>query len=264
MLINVLIFTLIFLVNIYSFAQFKDANFLDSKFSFLNKNKLANTESIDSTNFYTKNYLKQKSSKVFVLSIGNLDYNIDSKLSEEKTNSMKLNTKSSKNFSLDVMIRSIHLFKSKIYLMPGIGIGKDNYHFKNKNLSISAGSDSLVFLSNRLITFYKYKLAVTYIQTPLLFGFQFGPIKKPINIQIGFLGGLNIATFTKEKYFVEQTKFKNKIIDSYHLNRYKLDGLARLYFGKIGIFGKYSFTSLFKKEKAPEVFPFTLGVTFSN
>lgn len=264
MLINVLIFLVLFLVNIYSFAQLKDANLLDSKFSFLNKKKQTNPVSADSTNFYAKNYLKKKSSKVLVLSLGNLDYNINAKLSERNANDMKLNTKSSKNFSFDVMLRNLYLFKSKIYFMPGIGISKDNYHFKNKNISISAGSDSVIFLSNRLITFYKYKLTATYIQVPFLLGLKFGALKKPINIQVGLLGGLNIATVTKEKYFMIQTKFKNKIIDSYHINRYKLDALARLYFGKIGVFGKYSFTTLFDKDKAPEVYPFTLGVTFSN
>jgi len=263
MLINVLIFLLIFSVNIYSFAQFKDLSTLDTKFSFLSKKKplpLSN----DSVNFYANHSLKRKSSKVFMFSIGSLDYIIDREAPEREIKKMQLDTKKSKTYGLALMIRNISLYKNSVYLLPGVGIEKNNYSFKNKNVSIVAGNDSLTFLSNRLVTFYKYQLMTTYLQAPLLIGFRFGSITNPINFHAGILGGINIATLTKEKYFIEQTKFKNKIIDNYHINRYKLEAISRLYFGKIGVFGKYALTSLFEKGKAPKTQPFTVGITLSN
>jgi hypothetical protein len=152
-----------------------------------------------------------------------------------------------------------------MYISPGIGFDWNKYHFKDKQQSISTQNDTLLFLSDSTTTFDKYKLRTTYIQVPLLIGFRLGNLdKKVVNIQFGAIAGYNIGALTKEKYFIKGTKFKNKIRDDYNVNPFKLDAVARVSFGSVGLFGRYSFTSLFEESKAPSVTPFSVGLTFGS
>jgi len=178
---------------------------------------------------------------------------------------MELDYSKSKSIGFDFMIKGIDLFKKRMYLSPGIGFNWNKYQFKDKQQMLSTQNDTVLFLVDSAITYDKYKLRATYLQVPLLIGFRLGNLdKKYVNIQLGAIAGYNIGSITKAKYILNGAKYKDKIRDDYNINPFKLDAIARVSFGNIGLFGSYSFTSLFEDSKAPSLTPFSVGLTFGS
>ena len=179
--------------------------------------------------------------------------------------SMELDYSRSKSIGFDFMIRGINLFNKRMYFSPGIGLDWNKYHFKDKQQSLSTQNDTVLFLVDSAVTYDKYKLRTTYLQVPVLVGFRLGNLdKKVVNVQIGAIAGYNIGAITKSKYALNGTKYKDKVRDDYNINPFKLDAVARVSFGDVGLFGRYSFTSLFEENKAPTVTPFSVGLTFGS
>lgn len=178
---------------------------------------------------------------------------------------MELDYSRSKSLGFDFMIRGLDLFNKRVYFSPGIGLDWNKYHFKDKQQKLSTQNDTVLFVVDSSVTYDKYKLRTTYLQVPVLLGFRLGNLdKKVVNVQVGAIGGYNIGALTKSKYAVDGTKYKDKVRDDYNVNPFKLDAVARISFGDIGLFGRYSFTSLFEESKAPTLTPFTVGLTFGS
>lgn len=178
---------------------------------------------------------------------------------------MELDYSRSKSLGFDFMIRGLDLFNKRVYFSPGIGLDWNKFHFKDKQQKLSTQNDTLLFVVDSSVTYDKYKLRTTYLQVPVLLGFRLGNLdKKVVNVQVGAIGGYNIGALTKSKYAVDGTKYKDKVRDDYNVNPFKLDAVARISFGDIGLFGRYSFTSLFEESKAPTITPFTVGLTFGS
>ncbi|MCT4581827.1 MAG: PorT family protein [Flavobacteriales bacterium] len=178
---------------------------------------------------------------------------------------MELDYSRSKSLGFDFMLRGLDLFNKRVYFSPGIGLDWNKYHFKDKQQMLSTQNDTVLFVVDSSVTYDKYKLRTTYLQVPVLLGFRLGNLdKKVVNVQVGAIAGYNIGALTKSKYAVDGTKYKNKVRDDYNVNPFKLDAVARVSFGDIGLFGRYSFTSLFEDNKAPTLTPFTVGLTFGS
>lgn len=203
---------------------------------------------------------------VSFLNIGANGYLFNNKTSlPSQYQSMELDYVRSKSIGFDFMIKGIDLFKKRMYISPGIGLDWNKYHFKDKQQSLSTQNDTVLFLADSAITYDKYKLRTTYVQVPLLIGFRLGNLEKQVvNIQFGAIAGYNIGSITKFKYAVNGTKYKNKVKDDFNINPFKLDAIARVSFGDVGLFGRYSFTSLFENNKAPTLTPFSVGITFGS
>src|SRR5690606_31181090 len=100
-------------------------------------------------------------------------------------------------------------------------------------------------------------------ELPLIVGFRIGnPKKVNLNLQFGVVGGLNIGALVKDRYFITDVKYKNKIKDDYNINPFRLDAIVKLKITNfIGVFGRYSLTTVFEKGKTQEVYPLSIGIT---
>ena len=60
-------------------------------------------------------------------------------------------------------------------------------------------------------------------------------------------------------------KFNNIIRDNkyFHTNLLSLDGIVRLAYGPIGLFGTYSLNGLFKKDAVEKISPISIGLSFN-
>ena len=171
----------------------------------------------------------------------------------------------SRSFGFDFMLKGADILNRRVYISPGLGFTWNKYRFKDKQLTLSTQNDTVVFIKDSTFTYDSYKLRTAYIEVPLMLGFRLGNLdKKYFTINVGAVGGYNIGNVTKSKYAIAGTKHRKKIKDDYNVQPFKLDAIARVSFGKIGIFGRYSFTSLFEKNKAPELIPFSLGISWGR
>ena len=162
-----------------------------------------------------------------------------------------------------VSLRGLNLIKNRLYLNSGLGITWNSYSFKN-NITISPSNDSTVFMADTILEYNKYKLRATYLEVPVVLGFRIGKLENPFGIQVGVIGGLKINSVIKQTYTLNGVDYKGKIKDDFNLNPFRLDAVVRLTYGNLGFFARYSFTTLFENDKAPDLYPFSLGISIGE
>ena len=173
---------------------------------------------------------------------------------------MALNQGKSIEFNFNFYELNIGLAKNYVGLVSGMGLSFNNYRFEN-NYTLYEGNDKtgpLALADNAT----KTKLAVSYLNVPLLLEFQI-----PVNhndgrlfINGGIVGGVKIGSHTKVKYGDKKDKDRS----GFNLNSFTYAATARVGYKDISLFAKYSLTPLFQTGKGPELTPFTIGISFLN
>jgi hypothetical protein len=129
-----------------------------------------------------------------------------------------------------------------------------------------------------------------YFNIPLLFEFQTNSYmkKNSFHFAAGMIMGVRLSSHTK-KYYDEWNKdfevtqynpatdsyetvytatspdyAKAKDFDDFYMNPFKWDATARIGWGFINLFATYSVNTLFKEDKGPELYPWTVGITLVN
>lgn len=177
---------------------------------------------------------------------------------------MDLDYNRSHSISFYSMHEGFDIIKNRLYMTAGLGLSIESYAFKN-NVSISTSNEYTTFTADSAINYDKNKLRATYLQVPVVIGTRIGNLDgNPMSIQVGAIAGYNIRAKVKQKYTFNDTKYKNKFKDDYNLNPFKIDALARITIGDVGVYARYSVTSLFENGKAPELYPFSVGITFGE
>lgn len=200
----------------------------------------------------------------FIIDIGAngyLDANNDFDL-PAKDQLASLNYGRSRSFGLGLQFKGYETESKRFYISPGLGITWNNYHFEN-NIAI-ASNEKTSFSLDTLHDNTKHKLRITYLEVPVIVGTKLGKGKNPLTVQLGVIGGLKVGALVKQKYTENGLDHSYKIKDDFNINPFKIDAIARITIGDIGIFARYSFTSLFKENKGPELYPFSAGMTIGN
>lgn len=179
---------------------------------------------------------------------------------------MSLQMTRSRAFGMHAMMYGLDLFKGHLFFSPGLGFTWNNYHFENKMMSLTLDNDTTIFAVDSAIQFDKYKLRATYAELPIMIGARIGnPEKHHLNIQVGVIGGININSIVKQRYFINNVKFNEKVKDDFNVNPFKLDLVTKLKFSdQIGVYARYSLTPMFEKGKTQEVYPFAVGITIGG
>jgi hypothetical protein len=105
---------------------------------------------------------------------------------------------------------------------------------------------------------------VLYLTLPLIYEIQ-SARSRELFASIGLVGGMRLYSRTKivhddangEKRKIKQTR-------SYAMNPFKLDLTARVGLKFFRVWASKSLTPMFNTSKAPRVYPFTIGVSFSD
>lgn len=174
---------------------------------------------------------------------------------------MSLNQGKSAEFNLNFYELNIGLAKSYVGLVSGMGLSFNSYRFENPyTLVKGATRTEPVLLDYEDLS--KTKLAVSYLNVPLLLEFQI-----PVNqnegrlfINAGLVGGVKLGSHTKVKH--GDTKDKDR--SGFNLNSFKYSATARVGYKDVSLFATYSLTPLFQSGKGPELTPFTVGISFLN
>lgn len=177
---------------------------------------------------------------------------------------MKLNMGKSWEFSLNFAEFNLGLYKDYIGLTTGFGLRFNNYRFDN-NINLFRGTNTILYEIDTVRTFTKNKLTTSYLMMPLLVEFQIPTsAKKRISVTAGGYAGVKIGSHVKQKYEIAGVNYKDKNRDSYYLNPIKYGLTARLGFEDIQFFANYDLSTLFEKNKGPELYPLSFGITLLN
>ncbi len=172
-----------------------------------------------------------------------------------------------KSFNTNINFMQYSLgFGKKAGLVTGLGLNFNNYRFANQN---SIAKDTVT----RYLVEYtprddisKSKLTVLYLSMPLLFEFQLpmGDKKDGFFISAGGIGGVKVGSHTKVVYYEDGNKQKLKNRNDFNLNPIKYGVTARIGFRALKIYCNYYLSSLFNKNEAPELYPFSFGLVLMN
>ncbi len=161
--------------------------------------------------------------------------------------------------------QSFPLITRNFGFYTGVGLGFNNYRFDNQT-RIVHNRDGLEFYEDSVGTISKNKLTLTYINIPAMFEFQTGASKRSerFHIGAGAMLGTRIGTHTKYVYDDDGKKRKEKDYNNFHVPPFRFDLMGRIGWGRVNLFATYSLNSLFKEDKGPELYPFTVGIRLLN
>lgn len=168
-------------------------------------------------------------------------------------------------FTYDVVIG-----KSNFSIAPGIGIGTDNFYHKKNGIAWSNNTqlkDTITSfpLLGDSITAKKSKLGLVYVDVPIEFRYRSKPNKKQTSWKLaaGFKLGFLLAS--KWKYKGEdletgtgEVKFKEFKVAN--INKLRYSAYIRGGYGIFNLFVSYQISSIFQKNKGPQMYPLQFGV----
>jgi len=178
-------------------------------------------------------------------------------------NFMDLNQNKSFEVGINFLRYSIGLQKDKrnIGLVTGLGLTYNDYRFSNAyTIQNDNGLVKPVALEKSGLS--KSKLSTSYLTVPLMLEFQI-PVNghdKRLYFSGGLIGGLKVGSHTKVKINGDKSKSR----DDFNINPFRYGTTARLGYKGINLFGTYYFSSFFKDNRGPEMFPFTIGIGLMN
>jgi hypothetical protein len=177
---------------------------------------------------------------------------------------MELDYGRSRYFAYYFMLDGVNIVKDRVFFLTGLGLSYNGYFFEN-NVTIGTDNDTTLFTKETTINYDKYKLRATYLQLPIMVRFRFyEPKEKGVNLTLGVIGSYRIGSKIKAKYTLNGDDKKDKIKDDFNFSPFKADLTARVGYKNVGLAFNYSLTSLFESGKAPELYPFSIGITLGG
>ena len=187
------------------------------------------------------------------------DYNL---YAPETGEFMDLDQPKSMEVNLNFIEYNICLKEGRTGLVTGMGLSMNNYRFDNPLTIVKAASGMIEPVDVDASNFDKSKLMVSYLTVPLMIEFQV-PVNDGSNqlfFSAGMIGGINLGSHTKVK--VDHSKNKDR--GSFNINPFKYSAIARVGLKDISLYAAYSLSPLFKDNKGPELFPFSIGISLVN
>jgi hypothetical protein len=153
--------------------------------------------------------------------------------------------------------------ESNFSFSPGVGLGIHNL-FSSSFLYTNNDSSYFVPINDAMpdLSYKKSKLVLTYFDIPMEIRFK---SKSEFRIAVGFKFGFLIKGHTKYKgddFLAEMQRtviYKKAKIAYLEKNRYGF--IARIGYKWLNLYGYYQLSSLFVKDKGPEMYPVSIGLT---
>lgn len=168
--------------------------------------------------------------------------------------------------SLNLIEKSVKLYKNHIHFISGFGVEWNAYNFRNKiTLSPDSAINSFTVSldTNSAVRYIKNQLKLACIKIPFLLEFNTHSTNPKKSFH--FAGGLELAykidSWTKQKMEHNNYIYKVKRHDDYNLNPLKYGLTVRVGYGELTLFVNYAYSTLFEKDKGPEkpVYPVSAG-----
>lgn len=176
---------------------------------------------------------------------------------------LDLKYQKSMNVNINFFEQNINLIHNHFGLVTGLGFSWNNYRFRD-DVVLTMEDNELNWKGNDPYPgadYKKSKLTATYLNVPLMLEYQTNSKSKTnsFHLSAGAIGGLRIGTHTKNVYQLDGYQ-KVKERDDFYLNPFKVDGVVKIGWGIVNLYATMSLNPLFKTNKAPELYPFSVGL----
>ena len=167
-------------------------------------------------------------------------------------------------FNINPLQFSIGLqrLRNTIGLVTGLGFEVQSWHLDNDHRTITKGPYRVEPVELTYDNPRKSKLISTYLTVPLLAEFQI-PLKQygnRIYFSAGVIAGARLSTHTRIKYTDNEKDYKVKSSDDYYLRDFRYSATFKVGYRWINLFATYDLRPVFKEDKGPEVYPWSVGI----
>lgn len=164
---------------------------------------------------------------------------------------------------VNIFQRNFHIHRNLLNLYTGLGFDFNHYALE-RDVTLKPGAPRLIATTDSSINFKKNNLNVTYLKAPLMI--ELNTSKNPrknFHIAVGAELLYRIFAVTKQTYEKDDKHYKIKQRNAFHLEPFIYNAVARIGYNNISVYATYGFTRLFKKDQAPQVYPFAAGITLT-
>jgi len=171
-------------------------------------------------------------------------------------------------FMFDFPFKSDHRFSVGI----GPGIGSDNIYFSKTYVGIKDLTPTLRFVDQSDTNhFKKNKLVTAWLEAPVEFRFSSNPAtpNKSYKFALGLKAATLLSAHIKGKTWQNKTggtllPYTEKQTSKRFFNANRFSATARFGYGVFSIYGSYQLNVLFKEGFAPDIRPYSIGLTLSG
>ncbi|TLX76993.1 hypothetical protein E9993_04725 [Labilibacter sediminis] len=176
---------------------------------------------------------------------------------------LDLNSGKSIEFSINALQQNISFSKKgNVGMYTGLGLTYNNYRYSNATIPVVDEEGNLV-PQDIEGTLNKNKLTTAYLTAPLMFELQFSrKHRNGFYVAAGAIGAYRIGSHTKIVTMNEGNKSKDKQRGSFTLKDFRYGAHVRLGYRAINIYGTYYMSPMFDTNKAPELYPISVGLSF--
>lgn len=155
---------------------------------------------------------------------------------------------------------TLPVIKEYLGLTTGLGMTWRNLHLGDNNHLINTNNVTSVAPAPEGISYYYSRLRMFDLNVPVYLEIH-PEAKYDFYLMGGVLFGINTFTSYKVKYKdVNDKKVKVAEGKDYNVNPFSLNYVIQMGWDDIGVYAKYTPTSLFKKDKGPNVQTFSAGL----
>lgn len=178
----------------------------------------------------------------------------------------------SKSLNFYIMMDFPFKTNPKLSIGVGAGISSDQIQFKRTYVGIKENTATLAF-KNQADTnhFKRTKLTTAYLEAPIEFRYTANPYNADHSFKwaIGVKVGTMLDAHTRNKELQNKSggtinNYKMKEASKRYFNTTRLVGTARVGWGHFSLYGSYQITNLFKEGVAPQIHPYSIGLTLSG
>lgn len=174
---------------------------------------------------------------------------------------LELNYAKSVEFSFNFWEKYMPIAKEKFGIVTGMGIRYNSYDLE-KEVVVVNQMDSTFAVEDPTRSITKNRFKTNSIQVPLMLETNIGvDAKHSFHLAVGGLASYTFGTRTKQKYKQEGDNFKVKDRNDFNVNDFQFAATARVGYGDFTLYASYNMTPLFEKDKGPELYPFTVGLS---
>ena len=158
---------------------------------------------------------------------------------------------------------SLPIIKGYFGMVTGLGMTWRNLHPGNNSHLVNNNGITAIEAAPEGITYNYSRLRMFDLNLPIYL--EIHPLgKSEFYIMGGVLFGINTFSSYKVKYKNENDK-KISVVEGkdYNVNPFSVNYLVQMGWNDLGVYAKYTPTSLFKNDKGPDVQTFSVGLTLN-
>lgn len=177
-------------------------------------------------------------------------------------NFLNLSQAKSSTIQINLFEQNLPLISNNLGLVTGLGWWFRNYRFDN-NVVLVNDSAGITGFRDTSKNYSKSKLTTSYLVVPLLLELQTnrkGGLRS-FHIAAGGYAGVKLHSRTRVVYEVNDDKQKINTPSDFHINQFEYGLTARIGWGSFNFFANYSLSTFFNKNKGPELYPISVGIT---